>query len=116
MNNFPPNTEPNTFSLVAILAGVLCVDDYSVDELNSIGNWVILFGQYLLTVAAQQQLIETRIENKNININSKQYKSGGSHFTSPNNKSNQTQRDEVEYLLDAVNKIQKELEKLKKSQ
>lgn len=111
--NFPPNIEPNIFSLFAIIAGVICVDDYSMDELNSIGNWVILFGQYLLTVSAQQQLIESRIENKNININSPKAKSGNGHYDHTN-KSNQSVRNEVEYILDMLKKIEKELDNLQK--
>lgn len=111
MNNFPPNTDPNVFSLCAIIAGVISVQDFSMDELNSIGNWVILFGQYLLTVASQQQLIESRIENKNININSRQAKNGGSVYT--NGKSNQTHRSEIDYLLEMMEKVQRELEQLK---
>ena len=111
--NFPPNIEPNIFSLFAIIAGVICVDDYSMDELNSIGNWVILFGQYLLTVSAQQQLIEARIENKNININSQKAKSGNGHYDHTN-KSNQSVRNEVEYILDMLKKIEKELDNIQK--
>ena len=111
--NFPPNIDPNTFSILAVLAGIISVDDFSMDELNSIGNWIILYGQYLLTVSAQQQLIESRIEGKNININSRKSKSGNGHYDYTN-KSNQTTRDEVEYLLNIVDKLQKELNNLKK--
>ena len=66
--NFPPNTNPHTFSLIAVAVGFACVGDYNANEQNSIGNWLILVGQYILTHAAQQQLIESRIENNNINI------------------------------------------------
>ena len=86
--------------------------DYNVNEQNSIGNWLILVGQFLLTNAAQQQLIESRIENTNININSRQAKSGGSVY-SGTGKSNQNQRNEVDFLLDALKKMQKELNNLK---
>lgn len=111
--NFPPNIDPNTYSILAVLAGIISVDDFSMDELNSIGNWIILYGQYLLTVSAQQQLIEARIEGKNININSRKSKSGNGYYDH-SNKSNQTTRDEVEYLLNIVAKLQKELNNLKK--
>ena len=111
--NFPPNIDPNTFSMLAVLAGIISVDDYSMDELNSIGNWVILYGQYLLTVSSQQQLIESRLEGKNININSRKCKTGNGHYDS-SNKSNQSTRNEVEYLLNIVNKLKNELNNLKK--
>lgn len=114
--NFPPSTNPHLFSMLAITVGFACVGDYNANEQNSIGNWLILVGQYILTHAAQQQLIEARLENNNLNINSKKNKNGsGGPFTdNENNKSNQTQRDEVDFLINAVEKIQKELGNLQK--
>lgn len=113
INNFPPNINPQIFSWIACIVGSLCVDDYSAAEQNSIGNWLILVGQFILTNAAQQQLIESRIENANLNINSKEHKSGGSYYRN-GGKSNQTQREEVDFLLDAVLNIERELKNLKK--
>ena len=114
--NFPPSTNPHLFSMLAVTVGFACVGDYNANEQNSIGNWLILVGQYILTHAAQQQLIEARLENNNLNINSKKNKNGsGGPFTdNENNKSNQTQRDEVDFLINAVEKIQKELGNLQK--
>lgn len=112
--NFPPSIDPHTFSIIAVAVGYACVGDYNANEQNSIGNWLILVGQYILTHAAQQQLIESRIENNNINSNSKKAKKGGSSYTdNENHKSNQNQRNEVDFLLDALNKIQQELDKMK---
>ncbi len=113
-NNFPPNIDPQVFSFIAVLIGSACVGDYSANEQNSIGNWLILVGQFILTNAAQQQMIEARLENSNININSREHKMGGSYYAN-NGKSNQNQRDEVEFLLEAVKNIEKELQNLKKS-
>ena len=104
-NNFPPDINPQVYSFIAVLIGSACVGDYNAAEQNSLGNWLILIGQFILTSAAQQQLIEGRIENSNININSKEAKMGS--------KSNQNQRPEVEFLLDAIKKIEKELNELK---
>ncbi len=112
--NFPPNINPQVFSFIAVLIGSACIGDYSASEQNSIGNWLILVGQFILTNAAQQQLIEGRIENNNININSKESKSGGSYYAN-NGKSNQNQRPEVDFLIDAIQKIEEELQNLKKS-
>ncbi len=111
-NNFPPDINPQVYSFIAVLIGSACVGDYNAAEQNSLGNWLILIGQFILTSAAQQQLIEGRIENSNININSKEAKMGGSVYTN-NSKSNQNQRPEVEFLLDAIKKIEKELNELK---
>ena len=99
--NFPPNTNPHTFSLIAVAVGFACIGDYNANEQNSIGNWLILVGQYILTHAAQQQLIESRIEN------------GGPFTDNEQKKSNQNQRCEVEFLIDAIKKIQDELNNLK---
>lgn len=110
-NNFPPNTDPNLYSFIAAIVGAIVSGDFDVNELNAIGNWIILVGQYLLTFAAQQQLIEGRIENYNININSQRFKSGGSPYES--GKSNQNQRQEVDYILEVLKKIETELENIK---
>ena len=112
VENFPPNINPQVFSFLAVLVGSALIGDYDVNEQNSIGNWLILVGQFMLTNAAQQQLIEGRIEHNNININSKEHKSGGSYYAN-NSKSNQNQRLEVDFLLDAVAKLQQELNNIK---
>ena len=110
--NFPPSIDPHTFSIIAVAVGYACVGDYNANEQNSNGNWLILVGQYILTHAAQQQLIESRIENSNININSKNAKKGGSTYTDNNlGKSNQNQRNEVDFILDALKTMQDELKK-----
>lgn len=111
--NFPPNIHPTSYSLLAVAVGIVLVGDLNVNEQNSLGNWFLLLGQYLATNASQQQLIESRIENSNININSKKSKNGGGPFTTDNNVSNQTQRGEVDFLLDALEKISQELDEIK---
>ena len=65
MNNFPPNTDPSIFTITAAIVGAISAGDFDDYELNSIGNWIILVGQYLLTYAAQMQLIENRIDRNN---------------------------------------------------
>ena len=112
---FPPNLDPQLFAWIACVVGSACVGDYNASEQNSMGNWLILVGQFILTTAAQQQLIEGRLENFNMNINSREHKNGGSFYAN-NTKSNQTQRVEVDFLLDAVSRLQRELENLKKGQ
>ena len=111
--SFPPNIDPQTYSLIAVFIGSVLVGDLNANEQNSLGNWFMLLGQYLETNAAHQQLIESRIENNNININSKKAKSGGGAFTTDSNKSNQTQRDEVDFILQELKKIERELQNMK---
>lgn len=114
--NFPPSIHPTTYNLIAILIGIVLVGDLNANEQNSLGNWFMLLGQYLATNASQQQLIESRIENNNININSQKSKKGGGPFTTNSNTSNQTQRTEVDFLLQSIDKIYQELEKIKNEQ
>ncbi len=61
--SFPPNINPEIFTITAIIVGLILEDDYTSDELNSIGNWLVLVGQITLTTAAQQQLINNRYQN-----------------------------------------------------
>ena len=110
-NNFPPNINPQLYSILAVVVGAALIDDYSTNELNSIGQWIVLVGHFVVTTSAQQRLIEGRIDGNNININSKQAKSGGSFYT--NGRSNQNTRGDVDYLLGALRKICDELEKIK---
>ena len=113
-NHFPPNIDPQAFAFLACLVGSALAGDFDAYEQSSIGNWLMLVGEFMLAAAAQQQLIEARLENFNININSREHKSGGSFYKN-NGKSSQTQRNEVDFLLEAVKKLQDELEALKKN-
>ncbi len=85
--NFPPNIDPHTFSIIAVVVGYASVGSYTVNEQNSIGNWLILVGQYMLTHAAQQQLIEGRKA--------------------------QSKQNDIELIIDALKKMKDELEKIK---
>lgn len=114
-NNFPPNINPLAYSYTAILVGTILTDDLNANEQSSIGNWFMLVGQFMITTSGQQELIESRIEKNNININSKKHKQGYGPFTSNSNTSNQTQRDEVDFILQEIQKIERELQNIKKN-
>ena len=66
-------------------------------------------------IISTETSLEARLENNNLNINSAKHKSGnGGPFTdNENGKSNQTQRGEVDFLLNAIEDIKKELENIK---
>ena len=87
---------PTTFTLTAVIVGMLATDDLSYPELNALGNWLVLLGDYLLTYAAQEYVIDNNIQKQNYfnekNINDRQ----------------------IEYLYNAINKMQIEIEKIKK--
>ena len=86
---FPPNINPELFSILGAVTGIIVEGDYTANELNSIGNWIILVGQFMLTTAAQQQLINGRYQNNNgsrirsdannHSVNNKQYTNPASH-------------------------------------
>ena len=65
MNQFPPNINPELFTIAGMIVGLIIEDDYNASELNAIGNWLILVGQITLTTAAQQQLIDNRYQKNN---------------------------------------------------
>ncbi len=79
MHEFPPNINPEVFTITAIIVGLIIEDDFTADELNSIGNWLILVGQITLTTSAQQQLINNRYQN---NIGSRIKSDSNNHATS----------------------------------
>lgn len=55
---------PQLFSLSAVLVGYVLTGDYSAAELNAIGNWLMLVGQYLETYSAQQSVIQNNNQQK----------------------------------------------------
>ena len=63
MREFPPNINPEIFTLTAVVVGLIIEDDFTASELNAIGNWLILVGQIVLTTASERQLINNRIQS-----------------------------------------------------
>ncbi|MBQ6841223.1 MAG: hypothetical protein IJO63_03820 [Bacilli bacterium] len=88
MKRFPNGIDPNLYALVGIAIAAVLSDDFNYYELNSLGNWLELIGQYILTIAAQESL-NNHILNGNNNFN-------------------------INDLIRAINKIESELEKIKK--
>lgn len=99
--DFPPNINPELFSVLGAAVGFIAENDFTSNELNSIGNWIILVGQFMLTTAAQQQLINGRYQNNN-----------GSRIKSDiNNHAQKNMEKANKEDLDAIIKYIKELEK-----
>ncbi len=92
---FPPNIDPQLYALSATLVGAVISPDFTPNEANTVGNWLVLVGDYLLAYAGQQALIEGRMQNTTNNTNS----------------SNQAQMDAI---MKALQKMQNEIENLKK--
>jgi len=91
--NFPPNLNPQLYAWIACIIGSALSENFNATELNSFANWLILVGQFIETNAAQKQLINSR------NNNFQNY--------------NYTQQCDIDFLINAVNNLQKELNNLK---
>ena len=98
MNRFLDNIDPSIFTLSAVAIGASLINDFNSFEQNAIGNWFFMVGQYILTNAAQQQLLESRIP-------------GNIFFNNAQNDSNITY--DIDLLKQAINKINIELENIK---
>ncbi len=105
---FPPNINPELFSILGAVTGIIVEGDYTANELNSIGNWIILVGQFMLTTAAQQQLINGRYQNNN---GSRIRSNAGNHST--NNKQYSTQ-EQLQVLANYLKKLEEKIEEITK--
>lgn len=128
MNNFPPTANPRIYTLSTMIIAYLLIDDFTANEQNAIGNWLMTVGQILEANAAFQQLIEERVKGNTVNINSQQFKNGGSPYmnnpplypnnsqgnNSSNNSQNYNYEDEMETLKKAINKIKAKLDEISK--
>lgn len=87
----PPNLDPQLYSLSATIIGALIAPDLTINEANSIGNWLVLVGDYLLCFAGQKALINSR-----------------------DSISDKDQNTQIHTIINTLNRMQQELEKLKK--
>ncbi len=88
---------PTSFTLSSVIVGMIATSDLSYSELNALGNWLVLLGDYLLTYAAQDYLVNQNIQRSQ-DMQDK-----------INNKNN------IDYLYDAINKMKDEIEKIKRN-
>lgn len=133
MDRFPPTGNPRIYTLSTMIIAYLLIDDFTANEQNAIGNWLMTIGQILEANASFQQLMEERVRGNTININSQQFKKGGSPFMNnpplySNNQTNNTSsnskncnnqenfryEDEMETLKRAIVKIKEKLDELSK--
>lgn len=57
-----PNVSSNTFTLSAIVVGLLLIDDTTASEQSALGNWLMLVAQVLCTDAYYKQVQNERNE------------------------------------------------------
>ena len=50
--NFPPNINPQAYAFLARLVDSALAGDFDAYEQSSIGNWLMLVGEFMLTAAA----------------------------------------------------------------
>ena len=60
---FLEELEPTEFTILAILVGLLACTNLSTNEKNSVGNFFFLVGQTMITLAAQENLINIASHN-----------------------------------------------------
>lgn len=78
--NMKNKYNPKIYTLSAIILGYAMIGDYTANEQNAIGNWFMTIGQILESNSAIQQALEEKCMGNTYNINSKDYKNGGSPY------------------------------------
>ena len=120
MHDFPPNVDWRLTTALATTLGYLITDDFTSLEQIAIANWILQVGQTVITNATFQHLIEARIiGEERINLNSKEYKRGGSPFIDNSRDyreffTNEAFKEQFELLQKAIEKISNELNNIKK--
>jgi len=124
MHDFPPNINWRWTTLLATTLGYIICDDLTAHEQIATGNWIIQIGQTMVTNATYQDLIERRIVgDEKINLNSREFKRGGSPFISRPQSNfehfyktfrSEISEKELANLQSAIKKINEELEKIRK--
>ena len=115
------NTNPRYSTTVGFILGLVLVDNLTAPEQNMLGNWIILIGQTILTNAASQNIIESRISGGIININSKEVKCIYNPIIYDMNKIRKIIKNvypssnrDIDVLKRAIDELNKKLDELKK--
>ena len=115
------NTNPRYSTTIGFILGLVLVDSLTAPEQNMLGNWIILIGQTILTNAASQNIIESRINGGIININSKEVKCLYNPVIYDIEKIRKIIREiypssnsDIDVLKKAIDEINKKLDELKK--
>ena len=116
------NTNPRYSTTVGFILGLVLVYSLTAPEQNMLGNWIILIGQTILTNAASQNIIESRITGGIININSKEVKCLYNPVIYDIEKIRKiikevypSSNSEVDILKKAIDELNKKLDQLKKN-
>lgn len=93
---FPPNIDPQIYAISAAIVGAAISPELTANEANSVGNWIVLVGDYLLAYAGQVALIQAREQNAQNNQNTMSYNA------------------QMDAILKTLHRMECEIEKLKK--
>lgn len=105
MHNFF-NIPPQSFSISAVIVGMLLVSDLTPNEQNALGNWLMLTSQYLCTNAIVGQLQQSNTQTPgSFNERTRQSTS----FQNPTNE------ETLNMLTKMVNALNQEINEIKKS-
>ncbi len=114
MNNRPLYLNPKAYTLSALVIGYLLIGDYTANQQNAIGNWLMTVGQILEANSAIQQAVEEKYQGNSFNINSEQFKKGGSpymdnppltDFLSQDEETIKKIKEELESVIDKINHL-----------
>ena len=115
------NTNPRYSTSLAFILGLILVDNLNSAEQYTFGNWIILLGQTILTNAASQNIIESRILGTRININSKEVKSIYNPFNYDINKAKDiinklypNNKSDLDLILKSIDELRTKIEQIKK--
>ena len=55
----------NEFSIISSIIGFVISQNLTIDQANSLGNFFDLLGQFMITKAAQDQVLQSKQNNRN---------------------------------------------------
>lgn len=119
------NLNPKYSTTISFLLGMILISDLNSYEQNMLGNWIMLLAQTILTNAASQNIIESRVNPSRMNINSKEIKCVYNPIVydinrlkelldmSNNNKESHSYDREFEILEKIIKNLQNQINQLK---
>ncbi len=116
MTTPPFGLDPKVYTLSALILGYLMIGDYTANEQNAIGNWFMTIGQILETNSAFQQYLEDAVQGNTININSRQFRNGGSpymdnpaltNFLSPDDEEIKKIKEMLQKMIERLDNLEK---------
>lgn len=114
MKKGPIYLNPKAYTLSALIIGYALIGDYTAYQQNAFGAWLMTVGQILECNSSIQQAIQEIKKGKYYNINSQEYKNGGSpyrndipfdDFISPDEQEIKDIKEMLEKILDHLNKM-----------